>query len=124
VLIRLFVILLLAAVVAIVARRYVLARRADASAGPGTFPPLPRGLRSPGRDTWVIFTTPLCVSCDAVEAELKRAHPEQHVIKIDATREPQLADRYRVRRAPTVVRTDDRGRVLDRFVGAEAILSS
>ena len=69
----------------------------------------------------MIFTTPMCVSCSAVEAELHTAYPDDVVVKVDATEEPQLAERYRVRRAPTVLHADRSGRVLLRLVGADAV---
>ena len=69
----------------------------------------------------MIFTTPMCVSCGAIEAELHTAYPDDVVVKVDATEEPQLAERYRVRRAPTVLHADRSGRVLLRLVGADAV---
>jgi thioredoxin-related protein len=40
---------------------------------------------------------------------------------VDATREPHLADAFRVRTAPTIVLADAAGRVRQRLVGAEAV---
>lgn len=71
--------------------------------------------------TWVIFTTPLCVSCNAVQADLERSFPHHAVHKLDATERPDLADRYGVRRAPTTILADTNGRVVERLVGPEAV---
>ena len=120
-LIRLFIVVVLAAFVVGLALRYVRAKRADAAMGADSLPKLPSALVTNGVPTWVIFTTPLCVSCDAVAAELRTAYPSDDVIKIDATEEPQLAERYRVRRAPTVIHADQQGRVHLRLVGPEAV---
>jgi hypothetical protein len=118
---RILVLLVLGALVAGLALRYLRGRRADASVDATALPQLPAALRAPATATWVIFTTPLCASCDAVEAQLRAAHPADAVLKVDATREPALAERYRVRRAPTVVHADPSGRVIERLVGAEAV---
>jgi hypothetical protein len=120
---RLVVLALVVGVVIVLARRYAVARRTDVSAPAAEFPPLPAELVDAERPTWVVFTTPLCASCGAVEDELRRSHPDETVIMVDATVEPQLAERYRVRRAPTVVHADERGRVVARLVGAESVLS-
>ncbi len=118
--VRLLVLALLAAFVVAVALRYTRARRADATVGVDGMPPLPPTVAGDA-PTWVIFSTPLCVSCDSVAAELVAAYPGTDVIKIDATEEPQLAERYRVRRAPTVIHADRSGRVVLRLVGADAV---
>lgn len=120
-LVRLLIILVLAAIVAVIALRYARSRRLDAAVAVDGLPALPPGIVQHEARTWVIFTTPLCVSCNAVEAELHVAYPGDAVVKVDATEEPQLAERYRVRRAPTVLHADRSGRVLLRLVGAEAV---
>jgi thioredoxin-related protein len=43
------------------------------------------------------------------------------VIKVDATREPHLADAFSVRSAPTVLLADGAGNVTARLVGADAV---
>jgi len=71
--------------------------------------------------TWVIFSTPLCVSCTAVQADLERHFPHHRVVKIDATERPDLAARYEVRRAPTTILADAKGVVVERLVGPEGV---
>jgi hypothetical protein len=100
-------------------------------AGTSLWPDLPVELRDAApvgatgqparrRPTWVIFTTPLCVSCTAVQADLERHFPHHDVRKVDATERPDLADLYGVRRAPTTVLADTTGRIVERLVGPEA----
>jgi thiol-disulfide isomerase/thioredoxin len=117
----LLIVLILAGMVAMTALRYARGRRVDAAARVDDLPSLPPAIVQHEAGTWVIFTTPLCVSCRAVEAELHTAYPSDAVVKVDATQEPQLAERYRVRRAPTVLHADRSGRVLLRLVGADAV---
>ncbi len=119
-LIRLFIAAVLAAFVFGLALRYRRAKRIDAATAADGLLPLAAALANDA-PTWVIFTTPLCVSCDAVAAELTAAYPDDEVVKIDATEEPQLAERYAVRRAPTVIHADRTGRVVLRLVGADAV---
>ncbi len=92
--------------------------------GASLWPDLPEQLhdgatRPPA--TWVIFSTPLCVSCTAVQADLELNFPHHRVIKVDATEHPDLAERYEVRRAPTTIVADVAGRIVERFVGPEAV---
>lgn len=103
------------------AHRYRSGR--DGARGIHGLPPVPAHLLGAGT-TWVIFTTPLCASCGAVEAELRRAFPQDALVKVDATAAPELAERYHVRRAPTVLRVDGRGTVTERLVGADAVRRS
>jgi thiol-disulfide isomerase/thioredoxin len=120
-LIRLFIAAVLVAFVFGLRLRYARAQRIDAATGADGLLPLPAALVARKAPTWVIFTTPLCVSCDAVAAELTTAYPSDEVVKVDATEEPQLAERYAVRRAPTVIHADRTGRVVLRLVGADAV---
>jgi len=106
----------------VVARRLYMQRRARLEADQGDVPDLPKRLRSGAPRTWVVFTTPTCASCGPVTDELRRRDPDAAILTLDATREPELADVYRVRTAPTVFLADDRGRVSRRFVGATAAL--
>lgn len=108
------------AVVAVMAVAYARARARDAERGGAGLPPLPEHLRG-ARTTWVIFTTPYCATCGAVEVTLHRAFPDDAVVKVDATVDVALADRYAVRRAPTVLRADGGGTITDRLVGADAV---
>jgi hypothetical protein len=92
----------------------------DSTSGEDRWPSLPAELVA-GTPTWVIFTTPLCVSCNAVRADLEAHDPTSRVLTIDATERPDLSDRYGVRRAPTTLLTDADGRITERFVGPEAV---
>jgi hypothetical protein len=84
-------------------------------------PRLPEALLDGATRTWVVFTTPYCASCGPVENRLRTAEPESRVVKVDATRQPALADAFHVRSAPTVLLADDRGEVQARLVGAAAV---
>ena len=96
-------------------------RRARLVADDHAVPDLPAGLRREAPRTWVVFTTPTCASCGPVTEHLRAADPDAAVVTVDATREPGLADAYRVRSAPTVFLADHRGRVNQRLVGAAAV---
>ncbi len=64
-------------------------------------PDVPPALRGP-EATYLVFTTRYCAQCGPVEQAL-RSRPGATVHVIDVEREPQLAQNYRVRSAPTVV---------------------
>jgi hypothetical protein len=96
------------------------ARTADERRGAGTLPVVPAALRGGGA-AWIVFTTPTCVACRTVTADIARERPDDVVVRVDATTDPDLAQRWDVRRAPTTLRTDADGRVLARLVGAEAV---
>jgi len=117
-------ILVVAAIVfaLVFARGWYLRYRAALQAARPHHPRLPEQLRHPSAArTWVVFTTPYCASCGPVRDRLVEADPDAHVVTVDATREPALADAYSVRTAPTVLLADAEGKVIDRFVGAEAV---
>ena len=84
-------------------------------------PLVPASLLDGAERTWVLFTTPYCAACGPVEEHLRAADPDARVVRVDATRELQLADAFRVRTAPTIVLADAAGRVQQRLVGAEAV---
>lgn len=112
-------------VLAVALAAWVHRRRSwrDGARGSHGLPPVPGHLLGAGT-TWVIFTTPLCASCEAVEEHLRRAFPQDRVVKVDATVDTELAERYHVRRAPTVLRVDGRGTVTERLVGPDAVRRS
>ncbi|MDQ6797226.1 MAG: thioredoxin family protein, partial [Actinomycetota bacterium] len=85
-------------------------------------PLVPAALRGNAERTWVVFTTPYCASCGPVEESLRASDPDARVVRVDATREPVLADAFKVRSAPTAVLADADGQVQARLVGAEAVL--
>ena len=96
----------------------------DQTTGARRWPDLPDELRSSspeGTPTWVIFTTPWCVSCNAVRADLATHRPEATVLTVDATVSPHLAERYGVQRAPTTILADPQGHVIERLVGPERV---
>ena len=84
-------------------------------------PLVPASLQAGAARTWVVFTSPYCATCGPVEQRLRASDPEANVVKVDATREPHLADAFGVRAAPTVLLADGAGNVTARLVGAEAV---
>ncbi len=84
-------------------------------------PLIPTSLRAGANRTWVIFTSPYCATCGPVEARLRASDPAARVVKVDATREPKLADAFSIRTAPTVLLADGDGNVTARLVGAGAV---
>ncbi len=87
-------------------------------------PLVPAALLADAERTYVIFTTRFCAQCGPVEEHLRRTDPTARVVTIDAEREPQLAGRFRVKAAPTVLLADRAGRVQRRMVGAAAVRDS
>jgi hypothetical protein len=73
------------------------------------------------RPDWVVFSTEYCAVCPSVVAEIERCRPGERVIVLDVAEHLDLASRYRVRRAPTVLRADADGMVVARLSGVEAI---
>lgn len=96
------------------------ARRADEHRNADAMPKVPAALRGNGA-AWIVFTTPTCVACRTVTGLIADARPEAIVVTVDATTDPDLAERWEVRRAPTTLQTDADGRVLARLVGADAV---
>jgi glutaredoxin len=89
---------------------------------PAQQPPVPSRLLAAGAArTWVLFTTPWCASCGAVEERLHNTDPAATVVKIDATRDAELTRAFSVRSAPTVLLAAGDGHVEARLVGAEAV---
>jgi hypothetical protein len=86
-----------------------------------THPVVPASLRAGSERTWVVFTSPYCATCGPVADRLQESDPGARVVKVDATRDPLLADAFSVRSAPTVLLADGEGRVQARLVGAEAV---
>ena len=91
-----------------------------ATVAAGSLPPLPAAWRQ-GDRTWVVFTTPYCAACGPLADRLREADPAAEVVTVDATRQVELADSYRVRSAPTTVLAGPSGEVLGHFVGTEAV---
>jgi hypothetical protein len=116
---RLLVVLAVVVAVALATARY---RRWQAAvrAESRPVPRLPAELVS-GPRTWVVFTTPYCASCGPVTALLRDHDGAASIVTVDATAEPQLAETFLVRSAPTVLLADATGQVQERLVGAEAV---
>lgn len=88
----------------------------------GEHPALPVGLAS-DRETWVVFTTEYCAVCPTVVSTIEAARPEATVHVVDVATDTALAARYKVRRAPTVLRADAGGAVVARVTGADGVRS-
>ena len=84
-------------------------------------PLVPDSLRAGADRTWVVFTSPYCATCGPVEARLRASDPGARVVKVDATREPHLAESFSIRSSPTVLLSDVEGNVTARLVGAQAV---
>jgi len=95
--------------------------RAGLQADRPDHPDVPASLLAGAPRTWVVFTTPYCTSCGPVEAGLRASDPGVRLVKVDATRDPVLANAFSVRSAPTALLADGQGRVMARLVGAEAV---
>ena len=120
VLVRALVVVAVLLAVALVTRLY-RSRRAALAAEQRNHPLVPASLLGGAERTWVLFTTPYCATCGPVEDHLRAADPDARVVRVDATREPDLAHAFRVRTAPTIVLADATGRVRQRLVGADAV---
>ena len=114
------VVLLILFAVALVARLYRRWRMGVEAERPD-HPVVPASLLAGAARTWVVFTSPYCATCGPVADRLQASDPGARVVKVDATREPHLADAFSVRSAPTVLLADGEGRVRARLVGAEAV---
>lgn len=86
-------------------------------------PAIPSRLLGDTDRTWVVFTTRYCATCGPVRDRLMERDPAAHVVTVDVSHDPALAEAFRIRHAPTVIEADRRGRVLTRLVGAEAVNS-
>ena len=114
------IVVLLLFAVALAARLY-RQWRARLQAAQPEHPTMPASLWEGSERTWVVFTSPFCATCGPVSERLQESDPGARVVKVDATREPHLADAFSVRSAPTVLLADGQGRVQARLVGAEAV---
>lgn len=114
------VVVVLLFAVALAARLYRQWREGLQTA-PAEHPLVPASLWAGSHRTWVVFTTPYCATCGPVSERLQASDPSARVVKVDATREPHLADAFSVRSAPTVLLADHEGRVQARLVGADAV---
>jgi hypothetical protein len=110
--------LIVAAVVFVVIAGKVIHRRWKVGLQrPVAHPRLPTELAG----GWVVFTTPYCATCEPVKEQLRAVDPSAPLHTVDATREPRLADAFKIRSAPTALLSDGRGEVRERLVGAAAV---
>ena len=114
------VVLVLLFAVALAARLYRQWRAGLTSEQP-EHPSVPASLLAGSERTWVVFTSPYCATCGPVTERLQASDPDARVVKVDATREPHLAEAFSIRSAPTVLLADAEGRVQRRLVGADAV---
>jgi len=70
---------------------------------------------------WVVFSTEYCAVCPALVAEIEQRRPGDRVAVLDVADHLDLAAAHKVRRAPTVLRTDGHGTVVARLSGADAV---
>ena len=120
ILVRLVIVVILLFGVALATRAYRSWRAGVAGDRP-QHPLVPAVLRAGAPRTWVVFTTPYCATCGPVEESLGISDPGARVVRVDATRQPALAEAFSVRRAPTAVLADADGQVQERLVGPEAV---
>lgn len=108
-----------ALVVAFVAARVLYSRRRHRIENDNeAVPRLPAALVAGAERTWVVFTTPMCASCGPVTELLQG---DGRVVTVDASVDPQLADAFRIRSAPTALLADAEGDVQARLVGVAAV---
>jgi hypothetical protein len=114
---------LVAGIVALcAAARWAHARRqARLAADVAPVPRVPSTFLADGAASWLVFTTPYCASCGPVADMLRDADDGAGVVTVDATVHTDLADAFRIRRSPTVLRADHAGIVDLRLVGPEAV---
>ena len=117
---RAVVVLAILFAVALVARLYRQWRTRARDARP-EHPPVPASLLADAARTWVVFTSPYCATCGPVADRLRALDPGARVVKVDATRQPDLADAFSIRSAPTALLADADGQVHARLVGADAV---
>ena len=119
---RLLIVLALVAVVAVVAAlrsRRLGSLQSDDGAG---LPRVPAELVGPGR-TWLVFATRYCATCEPAAEQLRLAHPDDTVAKVLVEEHAELAERFAIRTAPTLLEVGADGVVRRVVAGAEAVLA-
>jgi hypothetical protein len=96
-------------------------RQVRVERGPAVEPTVPASLLDGADRTWLLFTTPWCVSCGPVEERLRVVDPDTRLVKVDATQHSDVARALAVRSAPTALLADRDGQVQARLVGPEAV---
>jgi len=84
---------------------------------PVAVPPLSSDLIDGAERTWVVFTTPFCAQCGPVMERIGSVDPGARIVTVDVADRPDLADRFAVRTAPTVLLAGADGFVRARLVG-------
>jgi hypothetical protein len=74
-----------------------------------------------GAPLWLVFTTEFCAVCPKVVEQISEQRPDDSILVLDVADELELASRYKVRRAPTVIRAEADGIVNVRLSGADAV---
>ncbi len=92
-------------VIGYVAYRLLIRRQMSQTTALAPADPLLRGI-TPGVPTIVYFTTPMCIPCKTQQAPaLKRLQDEMgesvQIVRVDATEQPDAAQRWGVFSAPT-----------------------
>ena len=82
---------------------------------------VPAALLRGADETCVVFTTPRCHACRQAAVLLRAVQPPCHVVEVDATREPRLAEAFRISRLPAVLVANRYGQVEARLIGMGAI---
>lgn len=113
-LVRLLIVLALSGGVLAAARGYTRSRARVVD--PLDLPALPADLKRDNA-TWIVFTTEYCVTCEPVKERIARLDPTADLIEIDVAERPDLARRYQIRTAPTVLFAGSNGSIHARFVG-------
>jgi hypothetical protein len=117
-LVRLLLVVVLVAVMAVVTLRY---RRGPAPSDVDLGLLLPDTLLGATPHTWIVFSTPYCATCGPVENLLRQRFPDDEVRRVDVSAWPDVVHALGVRRAPTVVRADQAGAIELQLAGPEAI---
>lgn len=109
-------VLLVLAIVGVVAVIGALYRRSHArhAARPIAAPPFEAEITAGAERTWVVFTTKYCATCEPTIDRLRSDDPDARLVKLDVADRPDLARRYDVRSAPTVLLAAADGTVLSR----------
>jgi hypothetical protein len=108
---RLLIVLALAAIVLAVALLLRARARRAASALVGQPVPEPLRARLGASPAIVYFYGPHCGSCIQQARELDALEPACRIVRLDATREPALADALRVATVPATAVVDRAGRL-------------
>jgi len=82
---------------------------------------VPAALLRGADETCVVFTTPRCHACHKAAVLLRAMQPPCRVVEVDATREPRLAEAFRISRLPAVLVANRYGQVEARLIGMRAI---